>query len=93
MASAEMYKQILVWKRLPSDEAVVYVCFERMSDGKACVQNAEFFKAAGPKDQWDRLQVNSGELFLDDELNSRSGWHESLREAIETHEHIFSVSR
>ncbi len=76
------YKQINIWKRRSSPEVLVYVCFERLSDGKYCVQNSEFFHAGQPGDQWNRLLNNTGELFLDDDVGLRCKWYDKLETAI-----------
>lgn len=90
MAVGELYKQIVVWKRLPAAEVVAYVCLQRVSDGKFCVQSAEFFQEMGPKDQWDRLGRNMGELFFEDDPDIRCNWFPELIGAIAAHDKCFS---
>jgi hypothetical protein len=87
--NAVLNQQNFVWERLSEDEVIVYVCFQRLSDGKFCVQNGELFRRGKGIDQWNRLMQNTGSFFLDDGLDTRGGWFDSLAKAIAAHKKAF----
>lgn len=93
MASDTLYRQILVWKRWLDAEtkahACVYVCVRRIFDNKVCVQNVEFFHVDGSNCDWNRVMKNTGELFLDDDIDNRGGWHDSIADAVKAHDEAF----
>ena len=87
--AGDLYKQVLVWKRTSDAEVAVYVCMERITDLKVCVQNVEFFRQEDAGNDWNRLMKNTGDLFLDDELDNRCTWHDDLQSAIAAHDKYF----
>jgi hypothetical protein len=74
-----------------SSELVLFVCLERISDGKFAVNQAEFIRVG------DRLSERSAqiaattvELLLDDERLEQLEFFDAIDEAIAAHEHAFA---
>ncbi len=73
-------------------EAAVYVCFERLADGKFCVQQLEFFREGSYEELASRLNeitLNTFELFAETAPSERCDWYDGIEAAIEAHRKEF----
>ncbi|MDD1015203.1 hypothetical protein [Pseudomonas rubra] len=84
-----MFKLHQIWKRSDETTAIVYYCFEDLSNGKFCVQHADFFRS--PSDELKlRSDQRTIELFIEQSPRDRCHWAESIRLAIELHDADFA---
>lgn len=81
-----MYRAINVWKKLNETTAVCYRCFENLTNGKFCVQSADFFNLPIDETVSNQLDRQFIELFLDEYPDVRSDAYTSLEEAIRVHD-------
>jgi hypothetical protein len=86
---AGMYRAIDVWKRRSGTEVIRYRCFEVLSDGKFCVQSADFFQLPLINQKFDRLDRQFVELLIEEDPDVRSPAYPSLEEAIRMHDAEF----
>lgn len=86
----DLYKEILVWKRLDEYLAVRYCCFHDMQSGKYAVQSADFFRIPFVETQFREFEKQFVELFIDVSPKERCDWYDSIEEAIKTHDECFS---
>lgn len=85
-----LYRRIDVWKRLGTDRAVRYLCFEDVERHCFCVQSADFFYLPVDDDQLRQHARQLVELFIETDPGERAGCFGSLREAIRRHDADFS---
>lgn len=82
-----LYREILVWTRPRSGEAVCYRCFENLDTGHFHVQSADFMRVNDKDIQEPDRQFL--ELFVESEPSERSPGYATLREAILAHDNYF----
>ncbi len=73
---------------------VVYVCFERLSDGHFAVQQAEFVygRSAAERDvEVARIAAQTLELFAEGKVADTQQWSASIAEAIARHDSEFGT--
>jgi hypothetical protein len=79
-----------VWKRLEKGRAVRYRCFQDLTNGRFCVQSADFFQEPVCNEWIMQLEKQSIELLIEDDPFTRAGSFASLEEAIAAHERDFA---
>jgi hypothetical protein len=85
----DLFREVLVWRRLNDACAVRYTCFEDLAAARFAVSSADFFylnDLASYALRHDRQKV---ELFIETPIRERCGWHASLTEAIAEHDTLF----
>jgi len=89
-----MYRELSIWKRIDSERAVHFRCFEDVASRLFCVQSADFYAlpvTANARLQFDRQFV---QLFIEVEPMERSRWFATVDQAIAAHEEeFFSMGR
>lgn len=84
-----MYRQISVWRRIDSQTAACYRCFERLSDGVVAVQSVDYFRLPLSAAQRAAAGSQLAELFIEEDPIARSGGYPSVMEAIAAHDRDF----
>ena len=84
-----IYRSIDVWERKDGRTVVRYRCFESLSSGRYCVQSADFYHDGKPAVNLDGQFL---ELFTEQEPVRRSGEHDTLKAAIDSHQRAFGES-
>lgn len=85
-----MFKTITIWKRLDDTKALCYRCFQRLTDGKFCVQSADYYYLPIREEQVRMLERQFLELFLEEAPDSRSLLYPTLEEAIASYDAEFT---
>ena len=88
-----LYRRHTIWRRIGSDRAVRYVCFESLREATFSVQSCN--SLALPVDQNLLLEhvEQAAQLFNDADPHERPGSFPSLVEAIEAFEQEFGLDR
>ena len=86
----ELFREIMIWKRLDDVSAVRYSCLNDLQNGKFAVQSADFFRLPLEGKRVIEFARQFAELFIDVAPHERCSWFDSLEEAIINHEHEFS---
>ena len=85
-----MYREISVWERMSAGGLVRYRCLESLSDGRFCVQSADFYRESRDyKEQNQEFFNQFVTLFAEDFPEVRSKMFKSLQEAIDAHKREF----
>lgn len=84
--SCDLYRKVEIWKRGSSNEMVRFTCFERLADGKYCVQSADYFYLPVDNEQITNLNKQQIELFIEVEPSERSKFFKTVSEAVAAHE-------
>jgi len=84
-----LYELISVLRKRADGSGVVYSCFKRLVDEKFCVQSSSGLYKGNGSGQWVDIMKENIDLFLDDSLDERGGWFETLELAIAEHERGF----
>ncbi len=87
-----MFKAIDIWKQLDLSTAIRYRCFERLSDGRFCVQSADYYTLPLREVQVKMLDQQFLELFLEVSPDQRSPLCTTLTEAIAMFDRDFGDS-
>jgi hypothetical protein len=91
MSETELYREHRVIRRTQQG-VIVYVCFERIDDGRFIVQQAEFVHGtdgAGYANVATRIAVQTLELFAEGKVTDTRQWSASIAEAIGLHDREF----
>jgi hypothetical protein len=73
------------------DELVLFVCLERVADGKFAVSQAEFLRQGDNlKDRMAEIAATVVELLLDEDPTERVEFFDTITEAVSSHEHAFA---
>lgn len=86
----ELFKEIMIWKRLDNVSAVRYSCLRDLQNGKFAVQSADFFRLPLERHAAIEFTRQFAELFIEIAPHERCLWFDSLEEAIISHEREFS---
>ncbi len=85
-----LYREISVWERGATGDLVRYKCLELLSNGRFCVQSADFYDPATDYGEQDRVfSEQFTELLSDEAPEKRSRTFLTLQEAIEAHKREF----
>ncbi|NEP63528.1 MAG: hypothetical protein F6K31_42635 [Symploca sp. SIO2G7] len=85
-----MFKSIDIWKRIDSETAICYRCFQRLTDGQFCVQSADYYHLPLEDTQVKALDRQFLELFIEESPEQRSSLYPTLEEAIAMYEFEFA---
>ena len=85
----KLYRTIDVWKRVDENTAIRYHCFESLLSKRFCVQSADSYRLPLNEQQTANLASQFLELFIEEEPSNRGGEHDTLEEAIATHDRAF----
>jgi hypothetical protein len=86
----ELFREIMIWKRLDDVSAVRYSCLNDLQNGKFAVQCADFFRLPLDGHAVTEFARQFAALFIEVAPHERCSWFDSLEEAIRDHEHEFS---
>lgn len=86
----EIFREIMIWKRLDDVSAVRYSCLNDLQNGKFAVQSADFFRLPLQAHAVTEVARQFAALFIEVSPHERCSWFDSLEEAISDHEHEFS---
>lgn len=85
-----MFKAIDIWKKIDDTIAIRYRCFQRLTDGRFCVQSADYYHLPLNENQIKILDKQFLELFIEESPDQRSSLHPTLEEAITQYELEFA---
>lgn len=85
----ELFEEIMVWKRLDENTAVKYCCFRDHQNNRYAVQSADFFRLPVDNAQVMHSERQKVELLIESSPGERSGWFDSLEQAIAEHDVAF----
>jgi len=85
----ELFEEIVVWKRAGDGHAVRYCCFRDLASGRYAVQSADFFLLPIDDARWMQSERQKLELLIESSPGERSGWFDSVEEAIAQHDLAF----
>jgi len=78
-----------IWERKNAETLIRFRCFEDLSTGRFCVQNADFYRMPVTDQYLMQLERQFIELLTEEDPFSRSGSFISIAEAIKDHEASF----
>jgi hypothetical protein len=81
----DLYREVLVWRRMNDVCAVRYTCFEDLSAERFAVQSADFFHLDDVAHYAALHDKQKVELFIEIPIAERCAWYGSLAEAIAAH--------
>ncbi|HEY9552110.1 hypothetical protein [Allosphingosinicella sp.] len=85
-----LYREHRVYAR-KANELVLFVCLERLSDGKFAVSQAEFLREGDDlKERMAQIAATVVELMLDEDPVERVEFFDTIVEAVSSHEHAFA---
>jgi hypothetical protein len=86
----EIFREIMIWKRLNDVSAVRYSCLNDLQNAKFAVQCADFFRLPLEGQTVTESARQFAALLIEVSPHERCSWFDSLEEAISDHEHEFS---
>ncbi|MFC5475095.1 hypothetical protein [Paraherbaspirillum soli] len=89
-AAMDLFKEVMVWKRLGDTSAVRYCCLNDLKTDQYAVQSADFFRLPLEEQQFRNFQSQFAELFIEVSVHERCDWYDSLEDAIRAHDRDFS---
>jgi len=86
----ELFKEIMIWKRVDDVSAVRYSCLNDLQNGKFAVQSADFFRLPLEGQAVVEHANQFAALFIEVAPSERCLWFDSIEGAIINHECDFS---
>lgn len=83
------YRPVDVWHRKDPEALVRYRCFEVIPLGKFCVQSRDTYRPPFTGETATALERQLLELLAEESPDLRSGLHDSVEEAIRSHDEDF----
>ena len=83
------YKSIDVWRRVNSETAIRFRCFQINENATYCVQSADMYHEPIDEKEIRFLERQFIELFIEEAPETRNGVYPTLEEAIAAHEKEF----
>lgn len=84
------FLEFRVWHSSESGQAIKYICFQSLLTKKYCVQSSDRFYLPIDKNQIHQSELQAIELFMEISPHERCEWFDSLEEAINQHNMLFS---
>jgi hypothetical protein len=82
--TSDLYRRHIIWRRIRSDQAVRYVCFEALHDGRFSVQSCDWYSLPIKRETIRQHDDQAVELFIETDPVERNGSFASLAEAIQS---------
>ena len=82
MSDATLYRLINVFRRVGSEKAIIYRCFELISEGRFVIQSADWIQLPVNSETMSHHERQLWELFCEEAPEQRSVPYASIEEAI-----------
>lgn len=86
-----LYKEIMVWRRLNAQTAIRYRCLHDLESGKYAVSNADGFRVGDNEQHHSYLENLFVELLTETSPSERCDWFEKIGDAIAHHDREFNL--
>lgn len=87
----DLYKEILVWRRLNYQTAIRYRCLHDLETDKYTVSNADGFQAGDNEHHYSYLENLFVELLTETSPTERCDWFDEIGDAIAHHDREFDL--
>ncbi|NHZ40397.1 hypothetical protein [Massilia aquatica] len=85
----ELFKEVMVWRRLDAVSAVRYTCLQDLHNDKFALQSADFFRLPLTPASAHNFAAQFVELLIETSPTERCSWFDSLDDAIVNHDQEF----